>query len=198
MAKDKRGGRSGSSTASNKNMNVPYESWGKEISNQEIRDDSGSIIGYIDDETLYITEPDITPISKKQMLDDIKAYKNDDGTYGDNDTFIYATYEDGSTWSNDDKTKFKKSGIIGLAVSTGDYQSAWGEDFVGSGRNKRRVPMTTSATDEVPELSNSYVGYKTTGAYKQRVKTTYNNWDEKRQKYYTKREILRKSTVKEM
>lgn len=185
----------GRSSASEDSMAVPYDNWGKEV-REELRNSDG-VYGYIEDENVYLSEPDISRITKKQILDDIEGYRNDDGTYGDNDVGIFITYKDGSTYWNDNaEGGFKKSGIIGVSVSTPDYQAAWGEDFVGSGGDKRRVPMTTSALDGVPELSNSYVGYKTTGVYKQRVKTTYNNWNEKKQRYEVKREIVRKSKVK--
>ena len=68
-------------------MNVPYDRWGKMIS-EDIRDDDGTIIGSIEDVERYVTEDYVEPTTKKAVLADIDAWRNDDGTYGDNDVAI--------------------------------------------------------------------------------------------------------------
>ena len=188
----------GAGSGSN-SMSVPFEEWGPEKREMLYRteaDGTRSMYGVIEDETIYNYEPDIRPITKKEILKELDAYKNDDGTYGNEDYYLYIAYEDGTNWDSQSDKKPKKKGAIGVSISTPDEQIVWGEDWVGSGRDRHTTPMTTSATDDVPELTNSRYGYKAVSVYKQRVKTTYDNWDEKRQRYVVKRETLRKSTTK--
>lgn len=189
----------GSKTGNNA-TNIPYSDW-KDQGTKLLyfKDGNGekTMYGVEEDETIYDYEPDIRKITKTEILREAGYLKNDDGTYGNEDYSIFASYEDGSTWDSFSDKKFKKSGLIGLSVQTPDEQMVWGEDWVGIGRNRHRVPMTTVATDDVPqELSNVRYGYKAVSAYKRRVRTTY--YDPKTGKTGTKREIIKQSTVKKL
>lgn len=197
------GGRGASSSGGGGSVKtVPYDSWGK-MKEEWLRDKDGNLIGTIKDDTRYIYEPDIRPITKKEILSDIDGWRNDDGTYGDQDTAIYLAYKDGSFVNvNDlDGKAYKKSGIVGASISTADYESAWGGEV-----NKKTGnidPWTVHNFDddgnEVEGKANSYSGHKATGKYIVRTKTTYNNPNPRRDgTYITKYETLRKSTVKPM
>lgn len=189
-------------------MNVDYDKWGKVIDYEQIIEmgDDGipMVVGDIRDEVRYVMEPDERPITKKEIMDEISGWKNDDGTYGDEDVSIFIAYDDGTFFSNNTwgregyRDKPKKTGVIGASIMTGDYEMVWGGE-----RNRKTgqiEPYTTwvSPYDEGEGKvgrSNSYSGYKAVGKYRVRTKTTYNNKDE-RGLYRTKREIIRKSKVK--
>ena len=85
-------GATSSNGASKGNMNVPYDRWGEMIY-EEILDKDGAVIGRIEDEERYVTEDYVEPTTKKSVLADIDAWRNDDGTYGDNDVAIYLAYK---------------------------------------------------------------------------------------------------------
>ena len=109
------GGRGANSTGgtSEGNMGVPYDRWGQMIS-KEVRDEDGTVIGYIEDVERYVYEDYVEPVTKQAVLDDIDAWRNDDGTYGDNDVSINLAYKDGTfvdVNSLDGKT-YKKTGIV--------------------------------------------------------------------------------------
>lgn len=175
---------------------VAYDKWGEEINFQEIRDKDGTIIGYVHDETRYVSEPEIRTVSKQEILADIDAWRDDDGYYGDADTAVYFAYKDGSFITADDLDgkKYKKAGLVGASISTGDYQMVWGGEV--DKKTGKVVPWTTNEFDDnanpIPGHSNSYSGYKTVGKYKVRVRETYNNPNGKGG-YKTKREIIRRS-----
>lgn len=192
MVKTSRGGRRSGANA----MSVPYEEWGKEI-DKPILDGEGNTIGYIEDETRYVYEDDIRKVTKKEILNDIDGWRNDDGTYGNEDTSILLVYEDGAVVDVDDLNgkRYKKAGIIGASVTTGDYEMVWGEEYVRRNGRRERVPIQTFSEDGESGLTNSYSGVKATGAYKVRVRTTYNN-PNGRGGYKTERQTIRKSTVK--
>ena len=193
-------------------MNVDWNKWGEVLDwgqHKEIIEtgDDGipTVVGYIGDELRYITEPEERPITKKEIMAEIEGWKNDDGTYGDDDTHITIAYDDGTFFANDMsggnyREKMKKTGIIGASLSTADYEMVWGGEMNRKTGQIEPYKTWVSPYDEEEGRegkSNSYSGYKTVGMYRVRVKTTYNN------KYpngrsYTKHEIIRKSKVKKV
>lgn len=195
MPKGSRGGKRGTTTEGGVPI-VKYEDWGTFKSGADVEllyDENGSMIGKIEDEWRYINEPDIHPVTKKEVLEDIDAWRMDDGTYGDQDTKIYLAYKDGTFVDADDLNgkAYKKSGIVGASISTGDYEMVWG----GEMKNGVLQPWETWSEDGESGYRNSYSGYKAVGEYKARVKTTYNNPNGKGG-YKTIRETLQQSTVK--
>lgn len=195
MARIKNGVRGAGKQAE---MNVPFDKWGEMKNLEEIRD-GDTIIGYTSDEYRYITEPDIRKITKKEILEDIEGWRDDNGMYGDADTAIYFAYKDGSfvDAADLDGKAFKKSGLVGVSISTGDYEMVWGGEI-----NKKTgeiVPWRTHEWDdetneELEGHTNSYSGYKTVAQYKVRVRTLY-NIPNGRGGWKMKREIIRRSTT---
>ena len=175
------------------NNTVPYDEWGQDILMQDVYDKDGNVIGHISDEMRWVSEPDVRPTTKKEVLSDIDGWRNDDGTYGDEDTAIYLAYKDGSfvDVSELNGKAYKKSGIVGASISTGDYEMVWG----GEMHNGVLRPWKTWSPDGEGGASNSYSGYKTTGVWKERVKTTYNN-PNGRGGYKVVHKTIRKSTIK--
>lgn len=175
---------------------VPYDSWGTMV-DEPIKDREGNTIGYIEDDDVYIYEPDIQEVTRADVLRDIKGWRNDDGTYGNEDVSISIAYDDGTFLSLDDgATKFKRTGIIGAAITTADYEMVWGGNL-----NKYREFQPWYAHNEDGEedesLQNVYAGYKATGVYRIRTRVTYNN-PNGRGGYTTRRQRLRTSTVKKL
>lgn len=195
MPKVTRGGRRAENVDE---MNVPYDKWGEEIQNKLIRDSEGTVIGYIQDQIRFDYEPDIRKITKKDAMDDIEAWKNDDGTYGTGDEAIYVFYEKGmvNVTELEEGQKFKKSGIIGISISTGDYEIVWGNER--NSRTGKLEPITTWTESGEGGKSNVYSGYKAVSEYRVRVRET--SVPEKTAngsvRYRRKREIIRKSTKK--
>ena len=192
-------------------MNVDWDKWG-EVLNPGVQitemgeDGIPVVVGRIYDETVFIYEPDEHPITKKDILDEIAAWKNDDGTYGIEDTSIFVAYDDGTFFSSDGskmsgyRDKFKKSGIIGATVMTGDYEMVWGGE-----RNRKTGQIEPYKTWVSPEdedngkegKSNSYSGYKAVSQYMRRIKKTYNN-KLPNGRSVTKNEVIRKSKVRKV
>ena len=200
------GGRGSSSSGDPRNrykkkedpMNVPYDEWGVPINFEPIYetvDGEKTQIGYIEDDIRYEQVEDIHPVTKKQVLDDINAWRNDDGTYGDEDTAIYLAYKDGTFVDTDDLNgkAFKKTGIVGASISTGDYEMVWGGEI---GRDGTLHPWKTWSIDDTG-VSNSYSGYKPVAKWRIRTRVTHNNKRENGT-YYTKREIIRQSARKKV
>ena len=188
----------GTGTNSGKNqMSVPYDKWGDDWKawDHPVYDSEGNKIGVIEDRIVYIQEEDIRPATKKEVLADIDGWRMDDGTYGDEDTKICFAYKDGTFVSADDLNgkAYKKTGLVGVSISTGDYEMVWG----GEMHNGSVRPWQTWSPDGESGHSNSYSGYKATGAYKERVRITYNN-PGPNGTYKTKREVIRRSTTKAM
>lgn len=182
-------------------MAVPYGEWGERLNGmnaEPIYNENGEMIGEIVDSELWFKDPVIEKATKKQAIDEAFSYKNDDGTFGDDDIQIYATYADGSSWSSDSGQNkgLKKSGLIGISVSTPDSETAWGEDFIGRGRDRRRVPNRLSYDPDTGEEgpANSTKWYKITGKQLIRQRIIYNN-QRKDGRYYTTRETIRQSTI---
>ena len=173
---------------------VPFDSWG-EMKHEEIRDKNGDIIGYIEDEYRYIKEPVIEKSTKKTVLDLINDYKMDDGSYGDEDVAIYVAYNDGKFLKlsgGDPHKRWSKQGIVGLSISTPDEEAVWGGEMKNGSVQKWEL---SPSVEQAEGKTDSRIYYNTTGRYKVRVKTTYNN-PKSNGGYETKREIIRKSDVK--
>ena len=194
------GGRGATSSigSSKGKMNVPYDRWGKMIS-EDIRDDDGTIIGSIEDVERYVTEDYVEPTTKKAVLADIDAWRNDDGTYGDNDVAIYLAYNDGKfvDVKDLDGKAYKKTGIVGASISTGDYEMVWGGE-INSKTGKLNMWKTWSEDGESGH-TNSISGARAVGSYKVRIKTTYEPYYNKYHEttmYRQVKETIRKSEVK--
>lgn len=199
------GGR-GSSNPGGGKMNVDFDKWGKPIDGldaKEVKDKDGTVIGYIQDELRYTYAPEERPVTRAEVMRDISGWRNDDGSYGDDDVKIYVAYDDGTFFSSDAagsrgyRDKLKKTGVIGASISTPDYEMVWGGEYHYKNGKKTLVPWTTNGTDEVSGKSNTYSGYTVTGKYWVREKTTYNERfpDGRPRK---KVEVIRKSKVKKV
>lgn len=181
----------------NSEMNVPYDKWGDMISIQEDGDHA-----YIKDEYRAETEPEHYSITKKQAIDAAKEWEMDDGTYGTGDEKIYIAYANGDfldLTDGDPHKRWSKKDIVGISVSTADYQLVWGGE-----RNRKTgeiEPYTTTEFDDnsnmIEGYKNSYSGYRTSATWKVRVRESYVP-DEKKGTYKTVRKIIRQSTKKYM
>lgn len=196
------GGR-GASSAAIGNMNVPYDKWGKMIDHESIPDKTGENfeLGYINDEFRYTQEPFDEPITKKEILDVVESWKMDDGTYGTGDEAIYLAYKDGTflDLTDSETGNYKKSGIVGVSVSTSDDEYVWGGEV--NKKTGKVEPWTTwvSPYDEAEGKvgkSNTHSGYKTTGQYIVRIKTTWKGTQTSNGGWRPKHEIIRKSAVR--
>ena len=197
------GGR-GSSNPGGGKMNVDFDKWGKPLDGldaKEVRDKDGTIIGYTHDEMRFTSVPEERTVTRAEVMKDISNWRNDDGSYGDDDTKIFIAYEDGTFFDSDNavkkgdyRDKLKKTGVIGASISTTDYEMVWGGEYRWKNGKKELVPWTTHDTDGVSGKSNTYSGYKITGMYRVRVKTTYNEkFPNGRPR--TRKQIIRKSKV---
>lgn len=197
----------GSSGMGENPMSVDWDKWGEIINYEpiEITDENGEriVIGHIQDELRSITVPEERPVTKAEVMKDIQDWKNDDGSYGDEDVHIFVAYDDGTFFTNDwsgsrggniYRDKLKKTGVIGASISTGDYEMVWGGD---KGKNGEIRKWETWSSDGESGKSNTYSGYKTTGMYRVRVKRTYNERFPNG-RIHPKIEIIRKSKVKKV
>lgn len=180
------------------NMNVPYDRWGPMI-DKEVRDEDGTIIGYIEDVERSVYEDYVESVTKKDVLSDIDMWRNDDGTYGDNDVSINLAYKDGTFVDVNalDGKAYKKTGIIGASISTGDYEMVWGGEI--NKKTGKFLPWQTWSEDGESGYSNSMVGAKAVGSYKVRIKVTqepYYNRHYEQTMYRTVRKTIRQSKVK--
>ena len=201
----------GSSGLSAGGMNVDWDKWGKPLQGADmkeiiVKDEDGRdlVIGYIEDRLRFVMEEDERKVTKKEVMDEISGWENDDGTYGDDDIHIFVAYDDGTFYESGTaggkyREKLKKTGVIGATVSTPDYEMVWGGE-----RNKfgEIVPYTTwvnpydSDAGKVGK-SNTYSGYKVVGQYWVREKRTYNErFPDGRPR--TRYEIIRKSKVRKV
>ena len=188
-------------------MNIPYDKWGKEIGIESFTDENG-ITGYIEDVQRWNYEEDPTPITKRDAINEIRNWEDkgaDGWEYGDDDIGIVVAYENGDVLGKDDLNgkRFKRTGIIGISVSTPDYSMVWGEDWRGVGRSRERTPMTGfyEDPDNGPFYTNTMLGYKVTEVWRERVRTTYEpyttrRYGEETTMYRPKREVIRRSTRK--
>lgn len=191
-------GRSGSGE-------VPFDKWGKMIENgfdnrKPIYDEKGNEVGteFVEDYTAYVQVPFVQEATVSQVTKDINAWKNDDGTYGDDDTVMGVYYSNGDYIDsrNDDFGKRyakNKRDIVGATISTPDYEAAAGKAITRNGW----VDMETSDVAG-RSYSNAYVGYVATGMYKVRQKTTYleGSYAKAHGKRTVQHERVRQSTVK--
>lgn len=193
------GGR-GSGGNRNNSMNVPFEEWGEMQGLQTIKDENGTIIGWTEDQYRHETEPVHRPVTKKEMLSEIDAWKNDDGTYGTGDEAIYVAYKNGkfvNLTELEPGEKWSKSNISGISISTGDYDMVWGGEYIRPRYgNPRFEPYRTNEWDSngnpIEGYENSYSGYRTSAEWKVRVKETY--YKDEKGRNRTRREIIRQST----
>ncbi|MBR2680385.1 MAG: hypothetical protein IKE23_06485 [Exiguobacterium sp.] len=189
---------------------VPYEEWGKYLDGRDridLRDKNGDYIGYVEDVTRYDSVEDIRKVSLREAIDELFAWQNDkdeDGwSYGNGDTSFFVAYKDGTQMGDDDLNgkKFKKTGIIGVAIQTGDFEMVAGDEWIRRDGRIVREPIQTWSEDGESGLTNSYSGYKSTEKWIERVETTFNNPVTRRgydgepyTAYVTKRRVLRRST----
>lgn len=189
---------------------VRYDKWGKLLQGSDIvdiRDENGDIIGIIEDELRYNSVEDVRKVSLAEAKRDLDAWLNDkdeDGwSYGNEDTSFFVAYADGTQVFDDDLDgkKFKKTGIIGISIQTGDYEMVAGDNWVRRNGRMVREPLQTWSEDGESGLTNSYSGYKSTETWIERVETTYNNpvqrigYDRKPYTVYRpKRRVIRRST----
>ena len=188
-------------------MSVPYDQWGEELSIESFTDERGNT-GYIEDVRRWNYEQDPMPITKKDALSEIKNWEDktaDGWQYGDDDVHIYVTYENGDTMADDELNgkRFKRTGIMGISVSTPDYSLVWGEEWRGSGRNRERVPMTGfyEDPDNGPFYTNTMLGYRNTETWLERVRTEYvpvtrKRYGDEYTAYEPRRTVIRRSTRK--
>lgn len=186
----------GSFSAIGRDMNVPYDKWGREIEYELILDEDGKPIGHYQDAIRYVQADDVRTITKKEILEEVSGWKKDDGTYGDEegDVNIYIQYKNGKLLHLTDtkRTTFSRSGIIGVSVTTADYDMVWGHEMMKVGT---LVPFESSwLSGGSKSYTNSYAGRKTIGEYKVREKVIYNPYKNGNVKQVT--HIVRKSTVK--
>lgn len=189
------GGRGAGSSISKE---VPFEKWGANKEHETIYDEEGTAVGSIYDETRYNMVSDIHKMTKKEILGDLEAWKNDDGTYGDDDTRILVWYDDGSYVIAEEiepGKRLKKSGIAGVSISTGDYESVWGNEY--DTRTRQWTPLKTWSEDGESGLSNVYSGYKPDSMYKVRIKRYSEKYYRKDGTiaYRTRYETIKRSTT---
>ena len=186
-------------------MNVPFDEWGAETDERIYGEWNGerTQIGYYEDRTVYDYEEDIRPVTKKEALAEIDVWRNDEygreqyGSYGDEDVSIIVAYKDGKVISDDELENgkaFKKAGIVGVSISTPDYQMVWGGEV---GRDGKLLTWETSENEEGKTYTNSYAGYKPVSLYKVRYKIIHNN-QRPNGTYYTTYERVRQSTKKKV
>ena len=200
----------GSSGIGSGNMNVDWDKWGNTLDGgdfQFIYDKDGNIIGDIRDELRYTSVEEERPVTRAEVMRDISGWQNDDGSYGDEDTKIFIAYEDGTFYDSDNpvkkgdyRDKLKKTGVIGASISTPDYEMVWGGEYKWKNGQKQLIPWTTHSMDENGNdtgKSNTYSGWRTTGMYRVRVKTTYNETFPNGRTRIRK-EIIRKSKVRKV
>ena len=200
------GGRRSSS--GNTVKTVSYEKWGKMwdgADRRDVRDENGDVVGHIEDVVMWNSVEDIQKATLAEAKREIDAWLNDKDneygwTHGDDDVHIFVAYSDGTQISDDELNgkKFKKSGIIGVSVSTGDYELVVGDEWVNRSGQRIREPIQTWSEDGKSGLTNVWSGYKSTEKWIERVETTYNNpvydKDGNIKRYQTKRRVLRRST----
>lgn len=203
MPKASRGQKSsGGRPKDNKPEIVAFEKWGKEISIEKFTDKNGRT-GYIEDVRRYNQVEDIVEVTLAKAKKEIDVWLNDKDefgySYGDDDVFIFVAYEDGTHKTKDDLggKKFKKSGIIGVSISTGDYEMVAGYET----HKGKRIPLQTWSEDGKSGRTNVYSGYKSTETWIERVQTTYEPYFNKyrnQTELKAVRKVIRKSTAKQI
>ena len=182
-------------------MNVPYDKWGAFMDGADIQtlyDADGNVIGDIRDNLIYVSEHQLDSIEKRDAINYALEFysKLDGGWLVDDDYKIYLAYQDGKfrDVADDPEKGLNRKGLIGVYVSTPDDEMSWGGNM-SARYGFQQWGVRDGDGNEVE--GNYHSWYKTTGVYKERVKTTYNNPNGKGG-YRTKREIIRKSTIKEI
>ena len=110
-------------------VNIPYDM-------QMVYDDEGNVIGDIRDELRFTSAPDEHPVSRAEVMREISGWKNDDGSYGDDDVKIFIAYEDGTFYDSEVmggkgnyRGKLTNRNVIGASISTPDYEMVWGGEY---------------------------------------------------------------------
>ena len=185
----------------NKQMNIPYDDW-KHEDDKRITSEDGRVYGREFDNNIYIQDKDIRKVTKADTLRTLEEWKMDDDTYGTGtgDESIHIYYDDGSILELTDgepHKRWKKQGIKGITISTADYEQVWGHYYDRKAQEWKlhETHEMDENLNDVPGYSNSYSGYKVTGAYKTRVEET-NIYDPDKKRWITQRRNLRMSTVK--
>lgn len=184
-------------------MNVDWDRWGKTLDGADMQwvyDKDGNVIGDVRDEIRFTSVEEEHPVTRAEVMREISGWKNDDGTYGDEDTKIFIAYEDGTFFDSEIaggkggyREKLTNRNVIGASISTPDYEMVWGGEYKWKGGKKELVPWTTHSLDENGNdtgKSNTYSGWRTTGMYRVRVKTTFVP--------RVRKEVIRKSKVRKV
>lgn len=185
-------------------MNVPYDEWGPRLDNEliyENREDGRWVVGSIYDRQEVEWEPYIQKVTKSELLGDIDAWKQEDGTYGsgDGDEAFYIIYEDGKTLDLTDglpHKRWSKQGIIGVYYSDSDTSAVWGDDWITNtnGYGRERTPLTVEEHDKNFDptgklFTNSRQGYKQLKVRWKRIEERYDAETKQRA-----RKVIRQST----
>lgn len=186
----------------NSRYNIPYKDWKHQEDRKDDHYDASTPYSiYEHDEKHYVREKDIRKVGKKDTIEEVEAWKNDDGTYGtgNGDESIYVIYDDGSYEElTDGETHrgWKSKNIKGISISTGDYMQVWGEEY--NSKTKEWTPLETYEFDDnanpIQGYSNSYSGGKFTGEYNARIRRT-TTFNKERNRWDTKYETTAMSTV---
>lgn len=172
-------------------MDVPYDEWGEEMRIKDLGNGS-----WMEDRTRFIEEERMEKATKKMVLEFIDSWRDDDGYWTDDDMAGYIAYANGNFIDVKDLNgkNYPKSGIIGAYYGDASQSAAWGDEWAGSGQSRRRTPMTISVGEDNTEYSNTHQYWEATGAYRERVKTTY--YRDEQGHGRVKHEVVRRSTVK--
>lgn len=185
-------------------MSVPYDKWGEDIRLEQIHkviDGKDTVVGYIEDNTRYVTEPVLDKVEKKDAVNYALEFwdKYEHQWTVDDDYRVYLAYDNGTFRDVADNPEkgLNRKGLIGVYVSTPDDEMSWGGNI---GRRGVFQPWSVHHEDENGDLveveGNYHSWYRTTGVYKVRTRTTYEK--NNRGTWTPKHEIIRRSTVKEM
>lgn len=188
----------------NGRFNVPYDQWNKQEERREEHYDAPTPYTVREyDESHWVKAPDVRKVTRKNAIDEAEGWKNDDGTYGTGDESIHVIYDDGSYVElTDGETHrgWKQKNIRGISISTGDYETVWGEEY--NSRTREWTPLETHEFDEdanlIPGYTNSYSGWKAIGEYKSRKREirTYHENRRPGNRWVVEQETLGMSTVK--
>ena len=184
----------------NNQMNVPYDEWGPELKTEyiyETIDGERTMVGWVEDSTRYVTEHQLTPVTKKEAVDfALEFWDKADGWTVDDDYKIYLAYDDGTfrDVADDPKKGLNRRGLIGVSVSTPDDEIVWGGNNTWHNGHKEFQQWSVHDEDGNEVEGNFHSWYKTTGSYKVRVesRTVKQSGGRYKKQYRT----IRKSTVK--
>ncbi len=201
-------GSRGASSGKGNAKTVPFDKWGKDITNgyenrKPIYDEKGNEVGaeFVEDRTAYVQVPFIQEATVSQVVRDINGWKNDDGTYGNEDAVMGVFYSNGDHITSQDDNfgrRFAKNkrDIVGAYISTGDYEAVAGQEYNGRARGWTAIETTSDLQGR--SYNNAYFGYEVVGMYKVRTKTTYleDTYAREHKKRTVTNEVIRRSAVK--